>query len=101
MGGQAVGRDHVEPDPGQEHAPPDHSDLTNDPVEMTDWCEFHEQVTALPEEEREVFGLIFYQGMTQEDAAEVLGVAVRTIQRRWQAAMLLLHRARGGEAPGG
>src|SRR5215204_538820 len=53
-------------EPGQEHAAPDHSDLTNDPVELTDWCEFHEQVTALPDEEREVFGLIFYQGLTQE-----------------------------------
>ena len=85
---------------GQPPVSPDHSDLTNDPVALTDWCEFHEQVAALPEEEREVFGLLFYQGMTQEDAAEVLGVAVRTVQRRWQAAMLGLHRARGGEAPG-
>jgi len=57
-------------------------------------------VAALPDEEREVFGLIFYQGMTQDDAADVLGVAVRTVQRRWQAAMISLHRARGGEAPG-
>lgn len=87
-------------EPGREHASPDHSDLTNDPVEMTDWCEFHEQVAALPDEEREVFGLIFYQGLTQEDAAAVLDVAVRTVQRRWQAALLHLHRARGGEAPG-
>jgi RNA polymerase sigma-70 factor (ECF subfamily) len=88
-------------DLGQARISPDHSDLTNDPLALTDWCEFHEQVAALPDDEREVFGLIFYQGLTQEDAAEVLGVAVRTIQRRWQAAMLGLHRARGGEAPGG
>src|SRR5215218_5897901 len=37
-------------EPGREHVSPDHSDLTNDPVELTDWCEFHEQVAALPEE---------------------------------------------------
>ena len=80
---------------------PDHADPSNDPFALTDWCEFHAQVAQLPDEEREVFGLIFYQGLTQEDAAEVLGVAVRTVQRRWQAAMLELHRARGGEAPGG
>jgi RNA polymerase sigma factor (sigma-70 family) len=85
---------------GQPPLTPDHSDLTNDPAELTDWCEFHAQVAALPDEEREVFGLIFYQGLTQEDAAEVLGVSVRTVQRRWQTAMLSLHRARGGEAPG-
>jgi RNA polymerase sigma-70 factor (ECF subfamily) len=87
-------------EPGQGHGVPDHSDLTNDPVVLTDWCEFHEQVTALPDDERELFGLVFYQGMTQEDAAAVLGVSVRTVQRRWQTAMLHLHRARGGEAPG-
>jgi RNA polymerase sigma factor (sigma-70 family) len=87
-------------DPGQPHVSPDHSDPTNDPVALTDWCEFHEHVAALPDEEREVFGLIFYQGLTQDDAAEVLGVSVRTIQRRWQTAMLNLHRARGGQAPG-
>ncbi|MBN9120449.1 MAG: sigma-70 family RNA polymerase sigma factor [Planctomycetes bacterium] len=87
-------------EPGGPHVPPDRSDLTNDPVALTDWREFHEQVAALPDAERETFGLIFYQGLTQEDAADVLGVSVRTVQRRWQAAMLALHRARGGEAPG-
>ncbi len=87
-------------DRGTARVPPDHSDPTNDPVALTDWCEFHEHVAALPDEDREVFGLIFYQGLSQEAAADVLGVSVRTVQRRWQAAMLGLHRARGGEAPG-
>jgi RNA polymerase sigma-70 factor (ECF subfamily) len=75
-------------------------DLTNEPGGLADWGEFHEQVAGLPDEEREVFGLLFYQGLTQEEAAEVLGVAVRTVQRRWQAALLALHRVRNGEAPG-
>lgn len=75
-------------------------DLTHDPGALADWREFHEQVAALPDDEREVFGLVFYQGLTQEDAAELLGVSLRTVQRRWQAALLLLHRARGGEPPG-
>jgi len=30
----------------------------------------------------------------------VLGVSLRTLQRRWQAAMLHLHQARNGELPG-
>ncbi len=86
--------------PGEARPDRDNPDLTNDPAAITDWTEFHNQVADLPEEDREAFGLIFYQGLTQEDAAEVLGVSVRTVQRRWQAAMLALHRARGGEAPG-
>lgn len=87
-------------DPGQVQRTPDDADATHDPAALADWSDFHTQVAALPDDEREVFGLVFYHGMTQEDAAEVLGVAVRTIQRRWQNAMLSLHRARNGEAPG-
>ncbi|MBM3982599.1 MAG: sigma-70 family RNA polymerase sigma factor [Planctomycetes bacterium] len=78
----------------------DSPDLTHDPAAVADWAEFHDQVAALPDDDREAFGLIFYQGLTQEEAAEVLGVSVRTVQRRWQGAMLALHRARNGEAPG-
>ncbi len=88
----------VEPAPGEPGRTPD--DHTHDPAVLTDWTEFHAQAAALPDEEREVFGLIFYQGLSQADAAEVMGVAVRTVQRRWQAALLNLHRVRGGELPG-
>lgn len=87
-------------DPQGRQRPPDDSDTTHDPASLIDWSDFHAQVAALPDDEREVFGLIFYHGLTQEDAAEVLGVAIRTIQRRWASAMLILHRARNGEAPG-
>lgn len=87
-------------DPGQAQRAPDAPDATHDPTTLADWSDFHAQVAALPDDEREVFGLIFYHGMTQEDAADVLGVAVRTVQRRWQTAMLALHKVRNGEAPG-
>lgn len=78
----------------------DRADLTHEPAALADWGEFHGQVAALPDEDREVFGLIYYQGLSQADAAEVLGVTVRTVQRRWQAALLGLHRLRHGEPPG-
>jgi RNA polymerase sigma-70 factor (ECF subfamily) len=86
--------------PDEPRAGRDSPDETHDPAALADWAEFHTQVTALPHEDREVFGLLFYQGLAQEDAAEVLGVSLRTVQRRWQAALLQLHRARNGEAPG-
>jgi RNA polymerase sigma-70 factor (ECF subfamily) len=78
----------------------DTPDQTHDPAALADWAEFHSQVSTLPDEDREVFGLLFYQGLAQEEAAELLGVSLRTIQRRWQAALLHLHRARNGEPPG-
>jgi RNA polymerase sigma-70 factor (ECF subfamily) len=47
-------------------------------------------IDDLPQEEREVFGLLHVQGLTQGEAAEVLGVSVRTVQRRLNRALLLL-----------
>lgn len=63
------------------------------------WSEFHERAAALPEEEREVFDLLWYQGVTHAEAASLLQVSTKTIQRRWQAACLSLHRALGGQLP--
>jgi RNA polymerase sigma-70 factor (ECF subfamily) len=47
-------------------------------------------IDDLPEDEREVFGLLHFQGLTQGEAAEVLGISVRTVQRRLNRSMLLL-----------
>jgi RNA polymerase sigma-70 factor (ECF subfamily) len=44
----------------------------------------------LPEEEREVFNLVRIQGMTQSEAADVLGVSAKTVQRRLNRGLLLL-----------
>jgi len=77
-------------------APPDSSD---DPARLAAWGEFHRQIGALPDEEREVFDLIWYQGLSQAEAAELLNVSERTIKRRWQAARLKLYEAFEGEVP--
>lgn len=60
------------------------------PLDTAQWAEFHERVEALPEEEREVFGLLYYERMTQAEAAEVLSVSERTVLRRWHKARLKL-----------
>ncbi len=49
-----------------------------------------ETIDKLPEEEREVFDLLRIQGLTQAEAADVLGVSARTVQRRLNRALLLL-----------
>jgi RNA polymerase sigma-70 factor (ECF subfamily) len=77
----------------------DRGDLSTEPSRLAAWAEFHEQIDALPEEEREVFDLLWYQGLNQAEAAELLGVSERTIKRRWQAARLRLHEALHGEMP--
>jgi RNA polymerase sigma-70 factor (ECF subfamily) len=49
-----------------------------------------EAIETLPGEEREAFDLVRIQGMTQPEAAEVLGVSVKTVQRRLNRSLMLL-----------
>ena len=49
-----------------------------------------EAIDGLPEDEREVFDLVRIQGLTQAEAAEVLGVSAKTVQRRLNRGLLLL-----------
>jgi RNA polymerase sigma factor (sigma-70 family) len=76
------------------------ADLTLEPARLAAWTEFHQQIGALPEEEREVFDLVWYQGLSHAQAAELLQVSTKTIQRRWQSACLRLHDALHGNLPG-
>lgn len=71
-----------------------------EPVDLESWSEFHAQVEALPEQEREVVNLLWYQGFTQEEAASVLGISSRTLKRRWHSARLKLYEAMSREGPG-
>ena len=49
-----------------------------------------EAIEGLPEEEREAFNLVRIQGLTQPEAADVLGVSAKTVQRRLNRGVMLL-----------
>ena len=49
-----------------------------------------EVIEGLPEDEREVFELVGIQGLTHAEAATVVGVSQKTVQRRLHEARLLL-----------
>jgi RNA polymerase sigma factor (sigma-70 family) len=49
-----------------------------------------EVIEGLPEDEREVFDLVGIQGLTHAEAAGVIGVSEKTVQRRLNRARLLL-----------
>lgn len=87
--------------PGDD-APPEFeaATVTGDPSRMMAWVEFHRQAGALPEEERQVFDLIFYQGLSQAEVGAFLGISERTVKRRWQAARSALYQALDGQLPG-
>jgi RNA polymerase sigma-70 factor (ECF subfamily) len=69
-------------------SPPDGSDSSNDPYKLFVWGQIHDYIAALDEPERQLFDLLYYQGLTLQQAARLLKVAPRTLRRRWQAARL-------------
>lgn len=60
------------------------------PGDLEDWELFHAAVQELPLEEREVFDLVYYQGLKQHVAAELLQLPLRTFKRRLQQAKIHL-----------
>jgi RNA polymerase sigma factor (sigma-70 family) len=57
-------------------------------------------IDDLPDEEREAFDLVRIQGMTQVEAADMLGVSIKTVQRRLNRALLILSEALDDLRPG-
>jgi RNA polymerase sigma-70 factor (ECF subfamily) len=64
-------------------------------------------IDSLPEGEREAFDLVRIQGLTQAEAADVLGISAATVNRRLNRGLQLLAEALSdlrpedrGRAPG-
>jgi RNA polymerase sigma-70 factor (ECF subfamily) len=73
-------------------AVPEQPATTHQPDRLALWTEFHRQINLLPDESQEVFDLLWYQGLTQAEAAAILHLSERTLQRRWQSAREQLRR---------
>jgi RNA polymerase sigma factor (sigma-70 family) len=69
---------------------------TLDGEKLRRWTEFHEAVAQLPDDLLAVFDLLWYQELSQAEAAALLGIAVRTVKLRWMKARLQLQQALGG-----
>ncbi len=74
---------------------------THEPSRLALWTEFHEKMELLSDEERQTFDLLWYQELTQADAAKVLNISERTVQRRWQQARLKMYELLHGQLPSG
>jgi RNA polymerase sigma factor (sigma-70 family) len=73
---------------------------THEPSRLAMWSEFHEKIDALPDEDKALYDLIWYQGLGTLEVARLLQVTDRTVQRRWQQLRLRLHSELKGELPG-
>jgi RNA polymerase sigma factor (sigma-70 family) len=85
-------------DGGPSGAGPRHelSTSTLEGEKLRRWTEFHEAAARLPDDLRAVFDLLWYQEMSQAEAAELLGIAVPTVKLRWMKARLQVQQALGG-----
>lgn len=59
-----------------------------------------EAIDSLPDDEREAFDLVRIQGLTYAEAAELLGVVTKTVQRRLERGLRLLTERLGDLDPG-
>ena len=85
---------------GGSDMPNEPSNGTDGPYELATWTEFHEKAGAMKPELREVFDLVWYDGLSQQQAAAILNMSERTVRGRWQEARQTLSRALGGQLPG-
>ena len=72
---------------------------SGEPDSLEAWSHFHETVDQLPEEEREVFQLVWYGGLQQQEIASLLGVSIPTVQRPLYRARHLIMSAMQGQRP--
>ena len=71
----------------------------DDDPELERWAAFHAAVDGLPDDQREVFRLVWYFGCDQEQVAATLGCSTRTVKRHWQAARQAISAALDGAPP--
>lgn len=62
---------------------------------INQWAELHEGIAKLPDEERELFDLHWYHGLTLVETASLLEVSLPTAKRRWVSAKLRLSQLIG------
>ncbi|QDV47955.1 RNA polymerase sigma factor [Stieleria neptunia] len=67
-------------------------------ITLEDWGEFHLLVGELKGEDRDMFDLLWYSGLSVEAVATMLGISVRSVQRRWRKARIEVAKAYRGQA---
>lgn len=82
--------------PGEESAPAFEGECTTyEPGALAGWNEFHQAVETLPEDEKQVVDHVWYQEHSLPETADLLGVSLSTIKRRWMSARLKLQTKLG------
>lgn len=67
------------------------SDSDTEPKSLQEWEHVYEAIDKLPEDQKVIVNLLYFDGLTQVEAAEALGVTERTVRRHWIKAKLVLN----------
>ena len=66
------------------------ADAVAPPDRVEAWNAYLDGIDHLTDEQREILDAIFIHGLTQQEAADVMGMPLRTFKRRWAEIKLLL-----------
>ena len=102
-GGLARNQESVAPKPvsqesGDRASNEEHCE-TYEPAKLASWGEFHEAVDQLEDDLKEVFQLIWYQGLSQDAVATLLNISQKSVSRRWLKARRELYSVLGRQLP--
>ncbi|MDB5309559.1 MAG: sigE 34 [Gemmataceae bacterium] len=96
-------RPDLVPGPGGDGSTPDpvadQPASTDDPYNLAVWEEVHTTIEKLDPVELRLFDLLYYQGLTQTEAAAQTGIPLKTLRTKWQRARVNLMRLLGNEPP--
>jgi len=84
---------------GSARAPMDPSDPAAGPADLARQTDIDGVIDRLPAEHRDLFHALYYLGLTQSDAAEVLDISLSTLKRRWVEARELFLERYGYDPP--
>lgn len=62
------------------------ADDRGDDADLDRWTGMHAAAEHLPDEQREVFHLRMYAGLSPQEIADAVGCSTKTVHRRWAAA---------------
>lgn len=70
-----------------------------EPSSFIEWAEFYAKIEELPMENKQIFDLLWFQGLSQVDAAKALDMPTRTFTRKWTETKLLIRLLMHNQGP--
>jgi RNA polymerase sigma factor (sigma-70 family) len=91
---------NVMPQAAADHGPEQYIDQSpSGDTNLDRWTLFHDAISNLPDDQREVFHLVWYLGADQKTIATLLDCSERTVKYRWRSAREAVRAALDGKPP--